>query len=336
MRLVRYAAPRKIEIITAEKPQVSGPDDVLVRIAYAGICDDDIPLYTMDTVNWPLPSAIAGHEFSGTVEALGENARKNGFCEGDRVSGQAWLFCGTCHYCKGGMENHCMNIKCTSVFADYALLHQKQLCRLPDEVSLEGGALLDPVTYCLYNSLYRQNSSAPKVMIFGVNTMSLIMLQLAKKQGAVLVDIAENDTEKGRLALRLGADHVVPAEPAQIAANAMDYTLQYGYDMVYEMSRNPDLLPCAAQILARRGSILYSYMYDLTTTNDLSLMELYMKEAVLRPFFLAPYMLEAAASVMRTLDLKPLISQVYPLEEIRDAFCAHLSQKNIKILIKMA
>ena len=99
MRLVRYAAPRKIEIITAEKPQVSGPDDVLVRIAYAGICDDDIPLYTMDTVNWPLPSAIAGHEFSGTVEALGENARKNGFCEGDRVSGQAWLFCGTCHYC---------------------------------------------------------------------------------------------------------------------------------------------------------------------------------------------------------------------------------------------
>ena len=59
MRLVHYAAPRKIEIITAEKPQVSGPDDVLVRIAYAGICDDDIPLYTMDTVNWPLPSSIA-------------------------------------------------------------------------------------------------------------------------------------------------------------------------------------------------------------------------------------------------------------------------------------
>lgn len=306
------------------------------RIRYVGVCDDDISLYKGDYRSWPLPKSIVGHEFSGEIEDLGELAYHAGFRIGDAVSGYAWNFCGACRYCKSGLEDHCRNAACISVLAELVVLNMRQIQKLRPGVPLEHGIFTDAIGYCLYNGFKDRGIAVDAhVMIFGCNTFSLILLLLIKLFSGATVSIADKDERKLELARTLGADHAFSSEVTTVLRNTAGITKDHGYDHIFEMPRDPKMLGLTGTIAAVRGDIRYSYLYGYTTSNDVNLMELYMKEVTLSPFFLVPYSLPRAVSVIPRLALHPLITDIYPLSEVSRAYHAQESGASIRNIIRL-
>ena len=172
-------------------------------------------------------------------------------------------------------------------------------------------------------------------MIFGCNTFSLIPLQLIKLFSGATVSIADKDERKLELARSLGADHAFSSEVTTVLRNTAGITKDHGYDHIFEMSRDPKMLGLTGTIAAVRGDIRYSYLYGYTTSNDVNLMELYMKEVTLSPFFLVPYSLPRAVSVIPRLALQPLITDIYPLSEDSRAYHAQESGASIRNIIHL-
>ena len=120
-----------------------------------------------------------------------------------------------------------------------------------------------------------------------------------------------------------------------VLRNTAGITKDHGYDHIFEMSRDPKMLGLTGTIAAVRGDIRYSYLYGYTTSNDVNIMELYMKEVTLSPFFLVPYSLPRAVSVIPQLALQPLITDIYPLSEVSRAYHAQESGASIRNIIRL-
>lgn len=338
MRYAVYDSPSKIVVKHGKSPEIKTPQDILIRVCYVGVCSDDIPFFLMDNslMTWPFPEAVAGHEFSGIIEGLGAEAAQNGFKKGDLVSGLAWNYCGVCDNCRSGYENHCTSVRCTSVLAEHIVMNQRQVVVIPSEIGLQNAVFTDPVSYGFYNCLKKMCPGRfNNVLIFGIDTMSMVTLQIAKKLGADNVVVVDSDSSKQKLALSLGADKVLAYSESDFISAALKASQHRGYDLVFEMSRDPDMLRSAGQIIGIKGTILYSYMYGFDVKSNVSLVELYLKEAELHPFFLAGNFLPQTVRMMQSLELSPLIGRIYPFEQINDAFNAHLTKQYMKILIAL-
>ncbi len=278
-----------------------------------------------------------GHEFSGIIEALGDEARQYGFKEGDHVSGSAWDFCGKCFNCRNGDENHCTNIRGVDCFSEYIVANHKQIVVIPPEFPLSTATLTDPLSYCLYNltkgiEIRRFN----KVLIFGINTMSMIMLLLVKHFGADTIVVVERNASKLQFARELGAAEVLLTSQPDFETRAMCAADNHGYDLILEMSREPEMLSFAAHLVGIRGKIMFSCGYSFYTRIDLSLNNLYLKEAELVAFHIAGYTLSKAVTLLQKLDLSSLINKIYDFEDINKAFQKHLTNRYLRILIKIS
>ena len=330
-----YPFPSMVALREVSEPEINNPNEVKVKIKYIGICDDDLCLYRGDTLSWPLPNDIVGHEYSGYIVEVGENAKRYGFKIGDFVSGYAWNFCGNCYYCKSGMESHCENIACTSVLAEYVILNIHQICKIPDHISPINGVFFDAIGYCSYNAFKNSNfGTSTQVLIMGANNFAFILLQLLKNFTGAEVSLTDNNLSKLDLALQLGADHTFTSDITTITTNMVRITDDHGYNYIFDMSRNPQMLSIASVLSAVRGDIRYSYLYEYNTKNSIGFSDLYMKEATLTPFYLAQYNLYETMSILSKLSLEPLITAKYPLEKISDAYKEQSSAGAIKTIIE--
>lgn len=336
MKAVMINKPRVVSLHDIEEPQILNPDDVKIKIAYAGICIDDMPFFNKNTTMsaWPILSNI-GHEMSGTVVEMGSSAKRYDLKEGDLVSGYAWNYCGRCHYCRMGLENHCKNPKTShGTIAEYIVWNAKQLCRLPKSVSLEEGCLTDPLGYCLYGFNKLSIRQPSRVMVIGATTMGLILLQLAKRSGAIDLTMVESIPSKQEIALKLGADHII--DPSTQNANCSAFGIaKWGYDTIFEASGDEKMLVFASKVLARQGTLAYTTIYGPNNHALVNADELYLKEATLRPFYLPPNNLSLVMDIMPQINLKAIITKIFDLEHTYEAFELFETGIPSKILVKL-
>ncbi|MDR1706534.1 MAG: alcohol dehydrogenase catalytic domain-containing protein [Prevotella sp.] len=337
MRKAKYLEPPGIRIIETTQPCILNPDEIKVQVSYAGICPDDVHLYLKGkhALLWPGIQSLTGHEFSGIITEVGDTAKEYGWSCGDRISGVAWNSCGKCNNCKSGLEHRCLNMQGTSMFAEFVVVNQRQICKLPDSVSLKEGVFTDPLSFCLMNDIRSQTQKpSPDVLIFGANSIALIMLQLAKMEGAASITVVDNNQEKIELAKLLGATHVINFSKRDLIFGAIQNCAQDGYDIVYEMSGDPIFLDSAIQMMAFGGIILYSSVYSIHDVHvDLS--ELFLKNGAIRSFSLPQNNLLDTMRIIPKLNLLPLISCVYPFEQLENAFQAQMSNKYEKIIVEL-
>lgn len=324
MKAIRIIRPREAEVYETAEPQVRHPNDVKIKVAFAGVCHDDMPFFRKDNdmLAWgPVLFPLTGHEMAGIIVDLGDAARKFGFSEGDRVSGYAWNQCGQCYYCLSGKENHCLNLQPgQSAMSEYIVWNSRQLIKLPDHVSLEEGCLTDPIGFSLHGINRSNLKIGDRVMIIGGTVPGLILLQLAKMSGATHLTVVDPVENNRILARQLGAEHTIDPNTENISTQALLYTDQLGYDIVFETSGNIKMLSFASIILARQGVLAYSTVYGLNLKPPINISELFIKEAMMTPFHMAPYMLPKVKAIMEKLTLKPLISKVFDIEEATAAY----------------
>jgi (R,R)-butanediol dehydrogenase/meso-butanediol dehydrogenase/diacetyl reductase/L-iditol 2-dehydrogenase len=318
---------------------VTGPDKIKVKIAYCGLCGTD-PENLEGRFGLVPPEAykqarVIGHEASGTIAEIGSDVQGE-FKVGQRVAMNFRSACGACYYCRNGMEHFCRRGEgATGSFAEYAVYPESCIYPLPDDISLEVGSLLEPVSVAVHAIDQARVRTGSSVAICGGGPIGLLCLQMALHAGAARALLSEPVPEKRALAKKLGADVVVDPFKEDIVEAGKKLTDGRGFDTVIDASGNVNAARQCLFLADDKATILWAAVYGKDVTIPVPPFLMYVKELTITATWVSPYSFPRALAMLPRLELKSLITDIVPLKEIKKAFELHKTGKSIKILIKM-
>jgi L-iditol 2-dehydrogenase len=298
--------------------------------------------------SWP-PSLpfIQGHEWAGTVAALDEGV--TGLQIGDRVAAENHKGCGACANCRRGRYNLCEVARskgnayklyghsAQGAFADYAARPAGLLHKLPDAVSFEEGTIVNQGALGLHAIRRCRIEPGDTVAVIGPGLVGLITVQLAKAVGATRVVVAGRGPRLD-LALELGADDVVDISTTDTVGGIRALTDGRGADCAFECAGAPEAVIASINCVKRGGRVA---LVGLTgnknvafNTDRIALDEVDVLGVRSSPNAYPELINLIAAGKV---NVKKLVSRVYPLEQINDAFDAFLKREGgaIRMVIKI-
>ena len=330
-------------VLEVPEPPEPGSDQVKVKIAYCGICGSELhsidPAYTSGSSFWgkipqgvDISRLIGGHEASGTVVAVGSNVT---WIEvGERVAMNFRTPCGTCYYCRNMMEHFCERpIPATGSYAEYALYHANAVYKLPDNVSLEVGAILEPLTVAVHAIDQAEIKPGHTVAILGAGPIGILILEVALKAGAARVLVSEPVEARREMAKRLGATVVIDPMNEDLLKAAVILGEGRGFDRVFDASGKTAVARQAFDLAGRGGVVVLVAVYPPGT--EIGLPSAYPggKEITVKGTLISPYCFPRSINLLSELELEPLIS-IRPLEEVNKAYHDLLAGRGMKVLLK--
>lgn len=224
---------------------------IVVKVGRCGICGSDLHM-TEDAAYGRQHGDVLGHEFAGEVVGLGREVE--GFRAGDLVSVIPLMSCGQCEHCRKGEVQWCAQFGLQGGgYAEYALTRPNQCIRLPGEISLADGAIIEPLAVALHGVNLSGLKAGDKVLVLGAGPIGLAVAFWAKRLGATVAvqDIADFQHER---ALGMGADVFVvdPRDPVGSAEAGLGGKA----DIVFECVGIPGLIDQAVRQVKNRGTVL--------------------------------------------------------------------------------
>ena len=203
MKALVWEGPREMTVRDVARP-APAPDEILIRVAYCGICGSELSGYLGHNA-LRVPPLIMGHEFSGEVVALGDEVASmtNALSVGSRVTVDPMVYDGTCRYCRAGQHHLCLARSLVGAhrpgaFAAYVAVPAHVVYALPQEMDLRVGALAEPTACAVRIAELMGDVAGRAVLIVGAGTIGLLTLRILLLRGAAGVFIS--DTNAGRLA----------------------------------------------------------------------------------------------------------------------------------------
>jgi len=239
------------------KPE-AGPGEVLVRVAFCGICGSDIPrTFVKGTYQFP---TICGHEFAGTIEVCAEGVQ--GYKPGDRVVVFPLLWCGKCASCELGKYVQCSDYdyygsRRDGAFAEYVAVPPANLVPVPEGVSMEAASMTEPAAVALH-ALKRTGGSfvGQTVVIFGAGPIGLMTAQWARMMGTEQVILFDLIPEKLAMAQRLGFDLAFNARHCNPLEKTDELTAGRGAEVSIEAAGVPVTLNQAIAAARTGGRVV--------------------------------------------------------------------------------
>lgn len=315
--------------------QILKDEDVKIKIAYCSICGSD-PHLVENIFGWEVPFGL-GHEVSGVIVELGKKATKKGLKIGDRVAGNFLKFCGTCYYCQNGQQQFCEHGDEYNRpgMSEYIVWHESQVYKLPDDISLKRGCLLEPISIAVRMMDKVEMKIGQRVAICGGGPIGLLGLQAIKMFGATSLTLIEPIEDRRNLALKFGANYVVNPMKEDVVDAAMDITEGKGYDVVIDCSGSPKAVGDLPQITAKGGKLIYAAMYPNDFEMPFNIYQYcYFNELSVTGLYVAPYSFPRALEILPRFQLEDFISQIYSIDDAEEAFKMQVTGKYPKILIK--
>jgi 2-desacetyl-2-hydroxyethyl bacteriochlorophyllide A dehydrogenase len=341
VRAAVVVTPGKMEIRDVPEPKIA-PDQIKVKIAYCGICGSDLKMvrHEMETgksmFGDPPKSSgprIMGHEASGTIVEVGPET-KAGYKVGQCVAMDFRSYCGSCYYCRNKMQHFCERGKGASgSYAEYAVYNEDDIYLLPDNVSLEEGALLEPASVALHAVDLAGIKAGSTMAIIGGGPIGTLILEVARRAGAAKILVSEPVEGRRKVAEKVGANAVIDPTKEDIETAADRLTDGLGFDTVIDASGTVGGARQAVYLAGKCGTVIWAATYpDGAQLGDLPRYMCGM-ELTIRSVFVSPYCFSRALNLLPEMDLKPLIS-IKPLEQISDAFQSLWRGEGMKVLIK--
>lgn len=331
----------QMELMDSPVPKV-GEGYVLLQIMAAGICGSDLKIYNDDHPYYP--PVILGHEFSGQIADVGPGVK--GWQEGDRVVSEVHgLVCEHCRFCLSGEKHVCPSKRALGWgidggFAEYVSVPAWLLHRIPEDVSYEEAALLEPLAIVIHGMLERARVEPEDVVVvLGCGPLGLLALQVAKSEGASRVMITGVDQDEKlrlRIAKELGADRTINVEKEDPVALVKEMTEGIGADLVVELSGSPAAISQGLRMVRTHGRFL---AVGIPVDQEVSIP---WKETIFKAPSLVFHFSSCYSSWERGLsllgrkkvDAKSLISKVLPLKDWEEGFALAKSGKAIKVVLK--
>ena len=256
-----------------EKP-VPGPEDVLIKVNKVAICGTDLHIYNWDEwaqKNVPVPN-IVGHEYIGVVEEIGELV--NSVSVGDRVSGEGHIMCGICRNCRAGRGHLCRDTKGVGVnragaFADYVSIPAENAYQIPDDISDEIAALLDPLGNAVHTAL-SFDLVGEDVLITGAGPIGAMATAVARHVGARHIVVTDINEHRLKLAKQLGATRCVVAGQENLHDVMDELGMHEGFDVGLEMSGNASALSDLINTINHGGKIALLGIFPKAPEIDLN------------------------------------------------------------------
>jgi L-iditol 2-dehydrogenase len=256
--------PNRFEIQEVPVP-VPGPNEVLARVRAVSICGTDAHLVRGDYPGfWPPAFPfIPGHEWAGEIVALGPGAERYGWGLGDRVAGTSHDACGVCQKCVEGRYNLCENYgkpglhkqyghNVQGADATYVVQGIKTIFRLPDGLTFDEGAVIDPASIALHVANRGNVRPGDTVAITGAGAIGLLAGDAALVRGAGRVVVLENNAARLAKAAALGFE-TIDSGTGDPAAVVREMTGGLGADVVLECAGVPVTVQLAIAMLRRGG-----------------------------------------------------------------------------------
>jgi 2-desacetyl-2-hydroxyethyl bacteriochlorophyllide A dehydrogenase len=320
------------------KPTVA-ENEVLLEVKKIGICGSDMAIYDGREKELMLP-VVPGHEFGGEIIDCGLGVAD--LVVGNRVVVNLVKNCGRCYYCRRGDANLCLDTNLIGFhtnggFAEYATVPAKNCHLIPDSMSWEDAAAVDPVTSALAAFKKTGIKSSDTVCILGPGPIGLYGCQIAKAEGAKNVIML--GTRKARLALaaKLGADHTLLVQhenPMAVIEDVQKITQSRGADVVLEASGNPDTLDLALKLAAKGGRVALVSIYHKSTQVD-PMTIVFNELKVFGSFDYKWIDFEEAIQMIASgrVLTAPLTTHTFPLKEIQAGIKAMEDKQAIKVMI---
>jgi 2-desacetyl-2-hydroxyethyl bacteriochlorophyllide A dehydrogenase len=338
MKALRYLGPGQLAVQEVPEPTIS-ENEALVKVMACGICGSDAHGYLGLTGRRTAPMTM-GHEFSGQVVGLGKLAGT--FKKGDKVIVQPMNFCGKCVNCRRGNTNMCLNGKLFGVMAvdgamaELLAVPEKLLFGLPDACSYEVGALAEPFAVA-HGALKKVGSLRNKtVLIVGVGTIGLCILQLAKLQSPKLIIVSDLSDRRLEVARELGADKTINPGKEDYLEAVTRFTGGTMVDVSIEAVGTTATVDQAIKSLKRMGKCLW-------VGNSAREIKVNMQEIVTEALKIVGTYIYTHREFGEVIDImgtgrlmaEKLISEVVSLQEAPDAFRALHEQPEsfIKVIV---
>jgi threonine 3-dehydrogenase len=254
--LVKTTAGPGMEMREVPVPEI-GATDVLIAVETASVCGTDLHIYHWD--EWAQarikPPYIPGHEFSGTVVAIGE--RVQGISVGDFVSAEMHVACGHCLQCRSGQAHVCQFVKILGVdadgaFADYVRIPASNVWKLDPSIPRDFGSLFDPFGNAVHTVLSGP-IAGQTVAVMGCGPIGLFSIAVAKACGAAKIFAIEPNAARRELARTMGANVLLDPRDASLEAEVKAATGGNGVDVLLEMSGHPAAIQQGFRLLRMGG-----------------------------------------------------------------------------------
>lgn len=318
-------------------PPISS-QEVLIKIHKTAICGTDIHIYNWDEWaqhNVPVPLVI-GHEFAGEIAAIGADV--TGFQVGDRVSGEGHLTCSICRNCRAGKRHMCRKTRgigyhVAGCFAEYLAMPAFNVFKLPDDISDDIGAILDPFGNATHTALMF-SMVGEDVLITGAGPIGIMAVAIAKHVGARFIVVTDVNEQRLELARQMGATRAININHISLAEVMQELRIYEGFDVGLEMSGNPQALNQLFQYMNHGGNVAMLGIPPAQTAidwNQVIFKMLTIKGVYGREMFETWY--KMISMLQSNLNIDAIITHHFPADDFEIAFQTMLSGNSGKIIL---
>lgn len=339
MKALVWTEKEKVVMEERAIPDYNGK--VLIKVAYAGICGSDVSIYLGKHPRAKTP-LIMGHEFTGTVSAIGDGV-KTTLAVGDKVVVNPLYFCGRCRACLAGNTHVCKTLRFYGIdtdggMAEYAAVPESCLYKLPDDMDFKLATLIEPVAVVVHGLRMMTKMFHGSAAVIGLGPMGLLSALMLKDAGISRLFCIETNKKRIEMAQALGLTVLDP-----MTEDVKEYILANndgeGVDMLVEASGSPAAAKMMTDITGVRGEILLLSVFKEPSAIDLRTIN-FAEQRIIGTRVYTNLDYKDAIDYLSTQGetLAPVISHVKPLEDGQAVFKEIIGgQTNtMKVLLKVS
>lgn len=347
MKALLWYGKKDVRVEEVPEPVVEA-GTVKIKVHWCGICGTDLheylggPILIPESVSHPLTGAkapvILGHEFSGEIVEVGDGVAS--YDVGDRVVVEPIYACGECEACKHGHYNICEKLAFHGLaangggFSEYTVVKESMLHKIPDEMSYEQGALVEPTAVAVHAVRRSKVKAGDTVAVFGCGPIGLLAIQAAKAAGASKIIAVELSKERQEFAKQVGADYIIDPKAVDTVSEIKKIT-NGGVDVSFEVTGVGIVLKQAVQSTSLEGQIVIMSLWEKDAS--LSPNELVLKEREMIGILAYRDIFPAVINLISSGQIKAdnLITKTIKIDDIiNDGFEALVTdKKQVKILV---
>ncbi len=336
MKAMYLNEPFSLEMKTDDpKPEISEKDDVIIEVAYCGICPWDVRVYN-GKKNVPLPRVL-GHEATGKVVETGEGVKD--LPAGTRVVADFIVKCGICRMCRTGRPNKCSSPTfLKGGFEEYVKIPRKNVYTLRDATSLKAAALTEPLACVIHGQKMLEPAPGKLEIIVGAGPIGLMHMQAAAAYGArtLVIDLIDERLQKAK---ELGADYVINGAKEDQKAKVDEFTEGAGAEAAVVTVPSTPVVRSTIDLMAVQGRLnIFAGIYpqdDLVIDPNI----IHYKEINLlgSADSTSEDFVDALALIENgQVDTESLISDLLPLEKLDDGFKKVNDRGGLKVVAELA
>jgi 2-desacetyl-2-hydroxyethyl bacteriochlorophyllide A dehydrogenase len=340
MRQAIMLSPGVIEYHEVPEPGQLQEHEILLRIKKIGICGSDIHVWhgKHPATRYPV---VQGHEYSAIVEAVGRSVVN--VLPGMKATGRPQLVCGECGPCRRGQYNVCQKLKvegfqAPGVARDLFVIPDDRIIALPDNMSFEEGALIEPVAVGAHSTGRASDLTGKNVVVSGAGTIGNLVAQYAKARGAGKILITDVSDYRLDISRQCGIEGILNINKTSFGEGVRSFFGNEGFQTGFEAAGIQGSLDVLIQHVEKGGEIIILGVYSANPVVNM----FYLGEHELNLYGSMMYrhedFVEAAAMISSgKIIVAPLLTKTFPFEDWTDAykFIDQQGDKTMKVLIAL-